>query len=257
MHGGPRHRHEPGILRTGGVTFTAGSTFIVGLNGPYATAGIDYDQLNVTGTVALGNAEPGPLRQVRPTAAGTVLVLIRNDGIDPVTGTFSGLPEGSPVTVGSFTGFISYAGGDGNDVTLTVPGPVTFFEDGGRRRLRAAAAGERARRHDPTAAERRDRRFPAAHRRDVLHHLRRRRRLRHAEPRLHRQRRPLRPAHHVPRRHRGQRPPDDLRRHVHHRHLQLLQRPRRQHPTGDGRVGTIASPTPAWSRSPIPAARPT
>ena len=40
---------------------------------------------------------------------------------DPVTGTFSGLPEGSLVTVGSFSAFISSRGGDGNDVVLALP----------------------------------------------------------------------------------------------------------------------------------------
>ena len=33
--------------------------------------------------------------------------------------TFNGLPEGSPVTVGSSTLYITYAGGDGNDVVLS------------------------------------------------------------------------------------------------------------------------------------------
>ena len=51
---------------------------------------------------------------------GQVLRLIDNDGIDPVSGTFSGLPEGQTVTMNASDFQISYVGGTGNDVTLTV-----------------------------------------------------------------------------------------------------------------------------------------
>ncbi|MEI8042413.1 MAG: cadherin domain-containing protein, partial [Verrucomicrobiota bacterium] len=59
---------------------------------------------------------------------GTVLKLLNNTSTNPLTGTFAGLPEGSlvPGTNGSNTYFfkVSYAGGDGNDITLTrTPGP--------------------------------------------------------------------------------------------------------------------------------------
>jgi uncharacterized repeat protein (TIGR01451 family) len=54
---------------------------------------------------------------------GQVLTLVNNTGTGPVVGTFTGLPQGSTVTA-SFGGTtyyftINYAGGDGNDVTLT------------------------------------------------------------------------------------------------------------------------------------------
>ena len=42
----------------------------------------------------------------------------------PVSGTFAGLPEGSTVSSGGTTWQISYAGGDGNDVTLTLLTPL-------------------------------------------------------------------------------------------------------------------------------------
>src|SRR5581483_6213045 len=50
----------------------------------------------------------------------TVFTLIDNDGADAVSGTFAGLAEGATFTVGRFTFKISYVGGTGNDVTLTV-----------------------------------------------------------------------------------------------------------------------------------------
>jgi fibronectin-binding autotransporter adhesin len=61
--------------------------------------------------------------------AGRTFIVIDNDGTDVVQGTFNGLPEGAPVAVGNATLFISYRGGDGNDVTLHVPGSRTW--DGG------------------------------------------------------------------------------------------------------------------------------
>jgi len=47
-------------------------------------------------------------------------VIIANDGVDPVSGTFAGLPEGATFTVAATLMRISYAGGTGNDVVLTI-----------------------------------------------------------------------------------------------------------------------------------------
>ena len=53
------------------------------------------------------------------------LTVILNDGTgDAVSGTFTGLPEGS--AVGATGLYITYVGGDGNDVVLTtVPEPTS------------------------------------------------------------------------------------------------------------------------------------
>jgi hypothetical protein len=69
--------------------------------------------LNVMGKVALGNA----LLKVFPSHNST-FVLIHNQGGDPVAGTFLGLPDGAVFGNGNWVR-ISYAGGAGNDVTLT------------------------------------------------------------------------------------------------------------------------------------------
>ena len=61
--------------------------------------------------IAIGN---------RPIPAGTVFVAIRNNSHAPIGGTFSNLADGSTITDGSNTYKASYAGGDGNDLTLTV-----------------------------------------------------------------------------------------------------------------------------------------
>ncbi|MEO6787402.1 MAG: hypothetical protein ABI318_14820, partial [Chthoniobacteraceae bacterium] len=64
-------------------------------------------------------------------APGTVLTLVNNTGFSPISGTFAGLPNGSTVsaTFGAQTYLfvINYAGGDGNDITLTaVTQAITF-----------------------------------------------------------------------------------------------------------------------------------
>lgn len=68
---------------------------------------------NVAGKVALGNA----LLVVRGSQS-SAFTLIHSQGLDPVGGTFLGLPEGAIFGNGSWVR-ISYAGGLGNDVTLT------------------------------------------------------------------------------------------------------------------------------------------
>ena len=51
---------------------------------------------------------------------GFVLTLISNTSADPISGTFSNLPDGSIVTINGNNFQASYTGGDGNDLTLTV-----------------------------------------------------------------------------------------------------------------------------------------
>jgi CSLREA domain-containing protein len=122
---------SPGILNTGNVTLNSSSTFAVEIGG--ATPGnlaTNHDQLNVTGTVSLGNAvlSLASFNSFTP-AIGQTFIIINNDGTaDTVTGTFNGLPEGA--TIPNFLGSalkatISYQGGDGNDVVLTAAAPVS------------------------------------------------------------------------------------------------------------------------------------
>jgi autotransporter-associated beta strand protein len=51
---------------------------------------------------------------------GTVFTIISNTGTAPIAGTFSNLPDGAILTVNGNNFQVSYAGGDGNDLTLTV-----------------------------------------------------------------------------------------------------------------------------------------
>jgi autotransporter-associated beta strand protein len=51
---------------------------------------------------------------------GTVFTVINNTAATPIAGTFSNLPDGSTFTLGRNNYQVSYEGGDGNDLTLTV-----------------------------------------------------------------------------------------------------------------------------------------
>ncbi|MCL4207988.1 MAG: hypothetical protein KJ000_36335, partial [Pirellulaceae bacterium] len=103
----------PGILSMGSVSLNG--TYAVQIDG--TTAGVQYDQLDVTGTVKLGGSLNVTLGYT--PAVGDSFILINNDGSDPVTGTFGGLAEGSLLLVGGGVFQITYTGGTGNDVVLT------------------------------------------------------------------------------------------------------------------------------------------
>lgn len=109
--------NSPGILTSSNVTFSASGAFNAELAG--LTPGSGYDQLNVNGTVAVGNAN----LQLNMSVVGSTnaqFTIINNDGADAVTGTFASLPESGIVTASNGAKFqITYHGGSGNDVVLT------------------------------------------------------------------------------------------------------------------------------------------
>jgi hypothetical protein len=71
--------------------------------------------LSVTGTVTIA----GCSLMLQDAGITQPSILVRNDGTDPVIGTFIGLPEGSILTNNTVRYVLSYAGGDGNDIMLT------------------------------------------------------------------------------------------------------------------------------------------
>lgn len=117
----------PGKIFTGNLNLNnpAGAvTFEI--NG--STPGSGHDQIAVNGTVTLGTPT---LTLVVGTGGGmsNQYVLIDNNGTDPVSGTFNGLPEGATINAGLVSYKISYVGGTGNDVVLTqtaTPPPPTI-----------------------------------------------------------------------------------------------------------------------------------
>jgi hypothetical protein len=108
----------------GALKFAQGSDLSFTLNGN--TADSQYQQLNVVGSVDLTGVDLALIGS-GPPAVGSTFTLVKNNGNDPITGVFNGLPEGKVFSVaqGSFseTFQITYQGGDGNDVVLVVEDP--------------------------------------------------------------------------------------------------------------------------------------
>ncbi|WP_237149828.1 beta strand repeat-containing protein, partial [Metapseudomonas otitidis] len=104
----------------GNLTLASGSTLALDING--TTAGTGYDRVVVNGTVDVSGAT---LAVTHGYAAGSgdSYTVIVNDAADAVTGTFSGVSEGSKFNAaGNGTELTtSYIGGSGNDLTLTAP----------------------------------------------------------------------------------------------------------------------------------------
>jgi fibronectin-binding autotransporter adhesin len=103
------------LLSNGNVVLQPGGTLSVELNG--TAPGSQYDVLSVHGTISLGSTLSVASGFAPPT--GTQFTIINNDGVDPVVGTFAGLPEGATVFAGTQAFRVTYTGGDGNDVVLT------------------------------------------------------------------------------------------------------------------------------------------
>jgi hypothetical protein len=117
---------SPGILTTSNLVLNSSVTNVMEING--LTAGIDYDQIVVSnGNVTLGSATLSLsfLGSLAPSFGDTITLINVVNPTNTVSGTFASLPEGSTFTNNSYIYELSYAGGDGNDVTLTVSGYVS------------------------------------------------------------------------------------------------------------------------------------
>lgn len=121
-----------GVLNlSASLTLTANGAYGCKIGGALPGAN-GHDQLNVTGTVNLGNARvaPIPWAGFRP-AVGDTFLIIKNDGADAVNGTFLDAPEGSIFSGPLNSAYqISYVGGDGNDVTIKRVARAQFDFDG-------------------------------------------------------------------------------------------------------------------------------
>lgn len=128
---------SPGCLTTNNLEFKVSSFFDVELGGTTACSG--YDQVTAVGTVDPGAAGINlSLYNGFKPKAGDKFTIINNDGTDKMVNdnTFAGLPEGGTIAAGGYVFTISYVGGDGNDVVLTVktiPGApdtgVAYFQN--------------------------------------------------------------------------------------------------------------------------------
>ncbi|HND54954.1 MAG TPA: hypothetical protein PLV92_21220, partial [Pirellulaceae bacterium] len=128
-----------GVLELGdgttAVTFFASSTYAVQLGGTTPGDGLAFhDQITAKGVVNLGGATLSVALingLVLDSQFSQSFLIIDNDGVEPVVGTFAGRPEGSRFSVPGTTTqlYVTYRGGDGNDVVLAT-NPVITGSDG-------------------------------------------------------------------------------------------------------------------------------
>jgi autotransporter-associated beta strand protein len=99
------------------LIFKADSTYRYKLNINNARA----DQVIANGvTIESGAQFSLQLVGTRRLPVGTIFTAISNTSANAISGTFANLPDGSTFTVGGNNFQVSYSGGDGNDLALTV-----------------------------------------------------------------------------------------------------------------------------------------
>ena len=122
---------SPGILTLSGLTQLSTGKLKIELAGTDNTdpQNPQFDQLIVSGDVSLdGNLDVSLVHPYMPSPGESFEIL---DVGGTLTGSFSGLPEGEFIgRYGDSNLFISYIGGDGNDVTLISALPGDFDYDG-------------------------------------------------------------------------------------------------------------------------------
>ena len=106
----------------GNFDFSAGVTFDMEINGA-TTPGTDYDQIKANNDVDISNSTLS-LSGSHTPASGDGYKLIDLSAGFSITGTFNGIPEGGTTTLNGETLYISYVGGDGNDVTAAFDSPL-------------------------------------------------------------------------------------------------------------------------------------
>jgi hypothetical protein len=114
----------PGILRGKNLIIAVDQRLAVELNG--TAAGTGYDQVDVTGSVLIGQAVLDVAVNFAPPP-GAEFIIVKNDGTETIASAFKDLPEGASLMVGVTELTITYAGGDGNDIVLRNTTPVSYF----------------------------------------------------------------------------------------------------------------------------------
>lgn len=115
---------SPGQLRAASVNLRNLSRLELELNGP--DAGNEHDQLVAAGSLSITNAQLFVTINDLPMP-GQTYTIIDKTSPGPVVGTFMNLSEGAVLNFNGFETVLSYLGGDGNDVTLTVTNRYLAF----------------------------------------------------------------------------------------------------------------------------------
>jgi len=120
---GPGAFLAPSYAAAKGRTLNLQSTLTFASDASYSwtvkTKGLAADEAVANGVIINPGATFSVLAR-NPLPSDTVFTAISNTSALPIAGTFDNLPDGSILTVGANTYLVSYEGGDGNDLTLTV-----------------------------------------------------------------------------------------------------------------------------------------
>ena len=119
------------ILQTGALTLSPTANFRVDINGTTAGSGYDRIQVNTGGVLILNS---NLVVTVGTTVSvGQTFTILNKVPVGGIVGTFAGIPQGGTVVGSNGTVFsVSYSGGTGNDLVLTVvqsavPEPSTWI----------------------------------------------------------------------------------------------------------------------------------
>jgi fibronectin-binding autotransporter adhesin len=108
-----------GVFHIGDATFEFGSTLALEFASPTLA-----DRLEVTGTVTIDSEAQLALALGYAVTGPDTFTILLNDGADPINGNFTvgaeALTEGKTFAAAGASWTISYTGGSGNDITLTV-----------------------------------------------------------------------------------------------------------------------------------------
>ena len=110
----------------GALMMQANGTLRIRLNG--TTAGTGYDQVRMTNTTATTSlAGALDIVAVPGLPTNTAFTVIDRAGTSPASGSFAGMASNTVFSADGYNWRISYAGGDGNDVVLTIADAMTTW----------------------------------------------------------------------------------------------------------------------------------
>lgn len=113
----------------GALMMQTNGTLRVRLNG--TTPGTGYDQVRMTSTTASTLLAGGlDIVAVPGLLTNTAFSVIDRTGTSPVSGSFAGMASNTVFAADGYNWTISYAGGDGNDVALTIADALTTWRYG-------------------------------------------------------------------------------------------------------------------------------
>ncbi len=114
---------SPGVLTVkSNFTLAAAGSLQIEING--TAPGTGYDQVKLTSASSVITlAGDLAITATNGLAINTTFVIVTNSGSAAVSGTFAGKPQGFTFFASGYWWRVSYTGGNGNDVTLTIVAP--------------------------------------------------------------------------------------------------------------------------------------